>query len=162
MFEINEAIVLAAAVLVSAVLATELFGYVPRMAVLPWYFLNILTWFTHQKSGFQTSLGASNELCPPVGVINSENSSHNSKGINSSRFTVSSWTKVRCFLVFYHFFPSNWTKLKKSLDSINCHCRNDLVINASKLTLVYFGELSSSLPEIGGISAFSKRKQMDL
>ena len=45
MFEINEAVVLAAAVLVSAVLATELFGYVPRMAVLPWYFLNILTTF---------------------------------------------------------------------------------------------------------------------
>ena len=36
---------LAAAVLVSAVLATELFGYVLRMAVLPWYFLDILTTF---------------------------------------------------------------------------------------------------------------------
>lgn len=45
MFEINEAVVLAAAVLVSAVLATELFGYVLRMAVLPWYFLHILTTF---------------------------------------------------------------------------------------------------------------------
>lgn len=102
MFEINEAVVLAAAVLVSAVLATELFGYVLRMAVLPWYFLHILTTFNPsflkntpnmirtKKSGFQTSLGASNELCPPVGEINSENSSHNSKGINSSRFTVSS------------------------------------------------------------------------
>lgn len=45
MFEINEAIVLAAAVLVSAVLATELFGYVLRMAVLPWYFLHILITF---------------------------------------------------------------------------------------------------------------------
>ena len=45
MFEINEAVVLAAAVLVAAVLATELFGYVLRMAVLPWYFLHILTTF---------------------------------------------------------------------------------------------------------------------
>lgn len=45
MFEINEAVVLVAAVLVSAVLATELFGYVLRMAVLPWYFLYILTTF---------------------------------------------------------------------------------------------------------------------
>lgn len=45
MFEINEAVVLAAAVLVSAALATELFGYVLRMAVLPWYFLHILTTF---------------------------------------------------------------------------------------------------------------------
>ena len=101
MFEINEAVVLAAAVLVSAVLATELFGYVLRMAVLPWYFLHLTTFnpsflkntpnmIRTKKSGFQTSLGASNELCPPVGVINSENSSHNSKGINFSRFTVSS------------------------------------------------------------------------
>lgn len=45
MFEINEAVVLAAAVLVSAALATKLFGYVLRMAVLPWYFLHILTTF---------------------------------------------------------------------------------------------------------------------